>query len=38
VRLENPNARELYFWVRTASFGGQATRIFLRYGPIPGDA
>ena len=36
VRLKNDQARELFWWVRTASAGGQATRIFIRYGPIPG--
>ena len=37
VRLVNDQARELFYWVRTASAGGQATRIFIRYGPIPGS-
>ena len=36
VRLANDQARELFYWVRTASAGGQATRIFIRYGPVPG--
>lgn len=36
VRLSNEQARELFYWVRTASAGGQATRIIIRYGPLPG--
>jgi hypothetical protein len=30
VRLENGQATELYDWVRTASNGGQATRVYIR--------
>lgn len=30
VRLQNPQAVELRDWVRTASFGGKATRVFIR--------